>query len=94
MREGDVYLSPLLFRPLNDNGVHVEVRVFDKPSLDREGAMCGALVLDVGTWGTLTLRAGLLDAARHLLELKDGPRDDAYREAREAAWARLREAAS
>lgn len=31
-------------------------------------------------------------AARHLLALKDGPRDDAYRAAKEPAWQALRDA--
>jgi hypothetical protein len=35
---------------------------------------------------------GLLAAARHLLALKDGPRDDAYAIAKEPAWDRLRAA--
>lgn len=34
----------------------------------------------------------LREAARHLLALKDGPRDAAYRAAKEPAWQALREA--
>lgn len=34
----------------------------------------------------------LQEAARELLELKDGPRDAAYEERKEIAWERLREA--
>lgn len=41
----------------------------------------------------LLRRIAALDAAaRHLLALKDGPRDDAYRAAKEPAWQALREA--
>lgn len=40
---------------------------------------------------TLTLDE-LVAAARHLLKLKDGPRDAAYEAAKPAAWERLRRA--